>query len=92
MFRPTAQPYVLVELEPAVVATTVVNQDIWRVPAQAQPAQAVSLVLVVVLVLLVEASEVDLLLVEDLLVDPALLLATSAAVQIILLGTAKPRP
>jgi hypothetical protein len=49
-------------------------------------------VLVVVLVLLVEASEVDLLLVEDLLVDPALLLATSAAVQIILLGTAKPRP
>jgi hypothetical protein len=62
------------------------------VPAQAQPAQAVFLVLVAVLVLLVEDLEADSLLVVDLLVDPALLLATSAVDQITLLATAKPRP
>lgn len=60
--------------------------------AQAQLAQAVFLVRAVVLVLLVVDMEADLPPVVDLLVDPVLLLATSAADQTILLVTAKLRP
>jgi len=81
-----------VELEPAAVATTVVNPDIWLVLAQAQLDQAVFLVLAVVLVLLAVDMEADLPLVVDLLVDPVLLHATSAVDQTILLVIARLRP
>jgi len=70
----------------------VVNPDIWLVLAQAQLAQAVFLVRAVVLVLLVVDMEADLPPVVDLLVDPVLLLATSAVDQTILLVTVKLRP
>jgi hypothetical protein len=81
-----------VELEPVVAATTVVNPDIWLALAQAQLAQVVFQVLVVVLVPRVVDLVADLLLVVDLLVDPVLLLATSAEVPTTLPVTAKPRP
>ena len=96
------------ELEPAAVVTIVVSQDIWlyvllwyddgwvlmdsSVLAQVQLAQAVFRVLAVVLVLLAVGLEADLPLVVDLLVDPALLPATSAVDQTILLVTARLRP
>ena len=60
--------------------------------AQVQLAQAVFRVLAVVLVLLAVGLEADLPLVVDLLVDPALLPATSAVDQTILLVTARLRP
>ncbi len=60
--------------------------------AQAQLAQVVFQVLVVVLVPRVVDLVADLLLVVDLLVDPVLLLATSAEVLTTLPVTAKPRP
>jgi len=75
-----------------VAATTVVNPDIWLALAQAQLAQVVFQVLAVVLVPRVVDSVADLLLVVDLLVDPVLLLATSAEVPTTLPVTAKPRP
>ncbi len=84
-----------------------VSQDIWpyvllwyddgcvlmdsSVLAQVQLAQAVFRVLAVVLVLLAVGLEADLPLVVDLLVDPALLPATSAVDQTILLVTARLR-
>lgn len=80
------------ELELVVAATTVVNPDIWLALAQAQLAQVVFQVLVVVLVPRVVDLVADLLLVVDLLVDPVLLLATSAEVPTTLPVTAKPRP
>ena len=64
----------------------------FSVLAQAQLAQVVFLVLAVVLVLLVVDMEADLPLAVDSLVDPVLLLATSAAGQTILLVTVKLRP
>lgn len=75
-----------------VVATTVVNQDIWLVLAQAQLAQVVFPVLAAVSELLVVDMEEGLRLVVDLLVDPVLLLATSAVDQTTLLVIAKLRP
>jgi len=81
-----------VGLVPVVAATTVVNPDIWLALAQAQLAQVVFQVLVVVLVPRVVDLVADLLLVVDLLVDPVLLLATSAEVPTTLPVTAKPRP
>jgi len=81
-----------VELEPAAVATTVVNQDIWLVLAQAQRAQAVFLVLAAASEHLVVDMEEVLRLVVDLLVDPVLPLATSAVDQTTLLVIAKLRP
>jgi len=81
-----------VELEPVAVATTVVSQDIWLVPAQAQLDQVAFLVPAVVLVLLVEGLEADLLLVVDLLADPVRLLATSAVDQTISLAIARLKP
>ena len=60
--------------------------------AQVQLAQAVFRVLAVVLVLLAVGLEADLPLVVDLLVDPALLPATSAVDRTILLVTARLRP
>jgi len=92
MFRLTAQPSVSVELEPAAVATIVVNPDIWLVLAPAQLGQAVFLGLAAVLVPLVVDMEADLPLVVDLLVDPVLLLATSAVVLTILRVIARLRP
>jgi len=92
MFRLTAQLCVSVELAPAAVATTVVNQDIWLVRAQAQLAQVLFPVLAVVSELLVVDMEGGLRLVVDLLVGPVLLLATSAADQTTLLVIAKLRP
>jgi len=92
MFRLTAQLCVSVELEPAAVAITVVNQDIWLVLAQAQLAQALFPVLAAVSELLVVDMEEGLRLVVDLLVDPALLLVTSAVAPTTLLVIAKLRP
>jgi hypothetical protein len=60
--------------------------------AQAQLAQVLFQVLVEALGLLVVDMVEDLPLVEDLLVDPALLLATSVVDQTILLVTVKLRP
>jgi hypothetical protein len=60
--------------------------------AQVQLAQAVFRVLAVVLVLLAVGLEADSPLVVDSLVDPALLPATSAVDQTILLVTARLRP
>ena len=60
--------------------------------AQVQLAQAVFRVLAVVLVLLAVGLEAGSPLVVDLLVDPALLPATSAVGQTILLVTARLRP
>jgi len=74
------------------VATTVVSQDIWLVPAQAQLDQVAFLAPAVVLVLLVEGLEADLPLVVDLLADPVRLLATSAVDQTISLAIARLKP
>jgi len=74
------------------VATTVVNQDIWLVLAQAQLVPPPSQVLAVVLVLLEVVLEVVLPLVVDLLVGLAPLLAISAVAQTTLLEIVKLRP
>jgi len=70
----------------------VVNQVIWLALAHPQLVQPLSRVLAVVLVLLAVGLEADLPLVVDLLVDPALLPATSAVDRTILLVTARLRP
>jgi len=74
------------------VATTVVNQDTWLALAQAPLVQVLFLALVVVLV----ALEVDMVedshLVEDLLVDLALLLVTSVEDQTTLPEIVKLKP
>ena len=64
----------------------------FSVLAQAQLARDPFRVLAVVLVLLAVGLEADSPLVVDLLVDPALLPATSAVDQTILLVTARLRP
>ena len=64
----------------------------FSVLAQAQLAQALFPVLAAVSELLVVDMEEGLRLVVDLLVDPVLLLATSAEVPTTLPVTAKPRP
>jgi len=74
------------------VATTVVNQDIWLVLAQAQLVQAQFQVLVVVLVPRAVDMVEDSYPVEGLLVDLALLLVTSAVGQTTLPETAKLKP
>jgi len=58
MSKPIAQLCDLAELEPAVVATIAISQDIWRVPAQILQVQVQSQELVAVLVS-VEAVLVD---------------------------------
>lgn len=78
MFRLTAQLCVSAEREQADVAITVVNQVIWLALAQLQLARDQSQVLAVAQVLLVVDLVEGSFPVVDLLVDPALLLATSA--------------
>jgi len=67
----------------------VVNQDIWRALAQALLVQVPSQALAEVLVLPEVDMVEDSLLVVDLLVDPAPLLATSAVDQTTLLEIVK---
>jgi len=92
MFRLIAQPCASAELVLADVATTVVNQDIWLALALVRLAQALFQELVVDLVLPVVDLAVDSFLAVDLLVDPALLLATSVEDQTILPETVRLRP
>jgi len=89
MSRLIAQLFVSAELAPVVVATTVVNQDIWRALAQALLVQVPSQALAEVLVLPEVDMVEDSLLVVDLLVDHAPLLATSAVDQTTLLEIVK---
>lgn len=92
MFKQTAQLYVLVELEPAADATTVVNQVTWHALALPQLVKVVqSQESVAVWGAGEEALAEDSLLVADLQVDHVQQLATSAAGQITLLEIARPK-
>lgn len=91
MYRLIAQLCASAGLEQVADAITVVSQDIWRALAPAQLAWVLSRVLAVVLVLRAVVSLAGLLLVVDLLVDHAPLLATSAVAPTTLLVTARLR-
>jgi len=90
MSRLIAQLCVSVELEPADVAITVVNQDIWLALAQLQLVLDLPVLAVAQVSLVADLLEV-LFPVVDLLVDLVLLLATSAADPTISLVTVKLR-